>query len=75
MRKCKTCGEPILNKRKDAIYCSDTCRKAEYRKNKGLISQFNTDCIVCRKGVLYYPHNSQDLKCNECGTIWRIIVK
>ena len=71
-KKCKFCGQEFQGKRSDAIYCSDKCRKADYRQRVGAISQFNTTCKVCEIGVLYYPAGTNNLKCNHCGTIWKI---
>jgi len=69
-KKCKFCGQEFQGKRSDAIYCSDKCRKADYRKRTGVLNQFNTTCKICKIGVLYYVFGSENLKCNNCGAIW-----
>ncbi|MBN1987665.1 MAG: hypothetical protein JW761_15240 [Prolixibacteraceae bacterium] len=32
--KCVYCGKPIVNRNKQAMYCSDACRVALYRESK-----------------------------------------
>jgi len=71
-KKCKFCSQEFQGKRSDAVYCSDKCRKANYRLRTGAINQFNMTCIICKIGVLYYPVGSDNLKCNHCNSIWNL---
>jgi len=74
MKTCNNCGKEIVGKRSDAKFCSANCRKTAYRKRTGGFYQFNTTCIFCEVGVLYYPAGNKFLKCNNCGKKWMPVI-
>ena len=56
VRECRRCSEPITEKRKDAVFCSDLCRVEASKETRrcsrcalahGTISRIRTVCAPC----------------------------
>lgn len=70
IRYCKQCGELLVNKRQNALFCSDNCGKRYSDKNHKHVEMIRT-CVICEKSYerkKYSLHNTA-LCSDECRKI------
>lgn len=58
---CSFCGNEFEASRRDAKYCSDSCRNKASRRNRGLTGKF---CLIC--GEKFSPLTSSANKRKVC---------
>jgi len=46
-KPCRRCGISFVPKRKDQVYCSKACRKADYKDKYGFYKEVTKTCPVC----------------------------
>lgn len=59
MKACPTCGETFTKRRKNQVYCCDSCRKMAERAAR---RQITKPCVIC--GRPYIPGNGTQKTCS-----------
>lgn len=87
MKKCEYCGNPIVEKKKTARFCSDFCRLKAFRLKNGSRYQKKDNALktaknvksytCCENGLFYSPAGrwGEVLICDNCGAVWKRLDK